>query len=130
MTIEEHIKFWIESADEDLDSALAIFETKRYVWSLYIGHLSLEKILKALIIRVTDNSLPPKIHNLLKLSELAKISLDENQKEFFNDVNRFHIEGRYPEFKDALNKIATFEFTKENLQKIKENFQWLKSLIK
>ena len=130
MNQEEHIKYWIDSAEDDLDSAFVIYFSKKYHWSLFIGHLSLEKLLKALYVQSTNNKVPPRIHNLLKLAELSNISLNQEQMEFFSEINRFHIEARYSEFKDELRKIATEEFTIKYLNKIKEHFQWLKSLIK
>jgi hypothetical protein len=39
MKIEEHIKYWVESADHDLDSAESLFAAGKYDWSLFIGHL-------------------------------------------------------------------------------------------
>ena len=47
MLIEEHIQYWIESADSDLDTAEALFASGKYDWCLFLGHLVLEKILKA-----------------------------------------------------------------------------------
>jgi HEPN domain-containing protein len=130
MTKEEHIKFWLDSAEDDLESSFVIFNSKRYHWSLFIAHLALEKILKALYVQFSDNKTPPRIHNLLKLAELSNIMLNEEKQDFFTDVNRFHIEARYPEFKDELRKIATEEFTTKYLNIIKEQFIWLKSMIK
>jgi HEPN domain-containing protein len=130
MNQDEHIKYWLNSAEDDLESAFVIFDSKNYHWSLFIGHLSLEKLLKAIYVQTTNNKVPPRIHNLLKLAEISNINLNQEQKEFFTDVNRFNVEARYPEFKDELRKIATEEFTIKYLNKIKEHFQWLKSLIK
>jgi HEPN domain-containing protein len=43
MSIEEHIAYWIESADNDLSTAESNFETKHYDWCLFIGNLVLEE---------------------------------------------------------------------------------------
>ena len=45
MTIEEHIDYWIDSAENDLATAESNFETKHYDWCLFIGHFVLEKVL-------------------------------------------------------------------------------------
>jgi HEPN domain-containing protein len=50
MNKEEHIKYWKESARHDLDSAESIYNSGRYDWCLFAGHLALEKILKALFV--------------------------------------------------------------------------------
>jgi HEPN domain-containing protein len=129
MNKNEYINFWVESADADLETAFILYENKRYNWSLFIGHLFLEKILKAHFIKNNDGNVPPKIHNLIRLAELAKLKLEEDLLEFFRNVSNFQLESRYPEYKNEFFKIATEEFTNQNLLKIKEIYLWLKSLI-
>lgn len=130
MTEKEHIEYWLESAEYDLEASESMFTTGYYVWSLFIGHLVLEKTLKALFVKHSGNKVPPKIHNLIKLAQLSGIELSENQIDIFEDINSFHIEGRYAEFKNELYKLCTKQFTTDQLNNIKEQFQWLKSLIK
>ncbi len=56
------INYWIESSDDDFDTMIVMFETRRYSWSMFIGHLMIEKLLKALFVK-TNNEYPPYIHN-------------------------------------------------------------------
>lgn len=130
MTKEEHIKYWRESAQHDLESAEAIFNSGRYDWCLYVGHLALEKIIKAVFVEKNDNSIPPKIHNLVRLAELSRIVLNDEQKFFLDKVNDFNIQTRYPDYKLEFYKACDAEYAKENLAKIKEFYSWFKSLIK
>jgi HEPN domain-containing protein len=130
MTKKEHIDYWLESAEYDLQASESIFQSGYYVWTLFIGHLVLEKAIKAIYVQNSDNKVPPKIHNLIKLANLSNIFLNDNQTEIFDDINTFHIEGRYSEFKNELYKLCTKEFTFNNLNNIREQFKWLKSLIK
>ena len=90
MTKEEHIKYWLESAD--LESAESILDSGRYDWCLFIGHLALEKILKAIFVDRNDNNMPPKIHNLVRLAELSKIVMDEDQKFHLDKITDFNIQ--------------------------------------
>lgn len=62
------IKYWIVGSDDDFDIMVAMFDTKRYSWSLFIGHLMIEKLLKAHFVKV-NSDYPPFIHNLLRLAE-------------------------------------------------------------
>ena len=130
MNIEEHIKYWIELADDDLDSASANFDIKRYNWCLFIAHLAIEKLLKAIFVQNNNNKVPPRIHNLRRLAELSNLNLTNEQILYLEFVNNFHIEVRYPEYKNEFYKIANVDFASENLLKIKELYQCLKSLIK
>jgi HEPN domain-containing protein len=91
---------------------------------LFLGHLVIEKVLKALYIR-GNNKLPPKTHNLLRLSECLKITLSEEQMMLLSRINDFNIEARYPDEKDSFHNLCTMEFTKEYLEKINEIYRWL-----
>ena len=129
MTKEEQIKHWLYTAEEDLVTAEILFSSGRFLWSLFIGHLVIEKALKAHYVNL-HNETPPKIHNLIRLSKLSNIELNEGSSDFFDRLNMFHIEARYPEYKSDLEKICTKEFSKEMFENIKVKFLWLKSLLK
>ncbi len=130
MTKKEHIKYWRESAQHDLESAGTIFNSGRYDWCLFVGHLALEKLLKALFVDRNDNVIPPRIHNLVRLAELSKIKLSDEQKFNLDKINDFNIEARYPDYKLEFYKRCTRNYAKEQLNKIKELYTWLDSQIK
>ena len=44
---EKLIKYWIDSSDKDYKTMIDLYDTKNYNWSLFMGHLVIEKILKA-----------------------------------------------------------------------------------
>jgi len=109
---------------------MSLFNTERYDWCLFIGHLVLEKTLKALFVQNSADLLPPKTHNLVKLAENAKIPLTDQQKFLLDEVNDFNIEVRYPQFKDALYKKCTREFSQQYFKQIEDLAEWLKSQLK
>jgi len=80
MNKKQHINFWRESAQHDLESAKSMFDSARYDWCLFVGHSVLEKILKAIFVDRNDNKMPPKIHNLVRLAELGNVVLDDKQR--------------------------------------------------
>lgn len=47
MTKEEHIEYWLTTAQHDMESASSMLDSKHFDWSLFVGHLALEKLLKA-----------------------------------------------------------------------------------
>jgi HEPN domain-containing protein len=128
MTNEEHINYWLNGAEHDLEAADSLFKSAKYDWCLFIGHLVLEKALKAHFVSA-NKKVPPKTHNLLKLAEQSELELTEDKKLFFAEVNDFNLEARYPDYKNEFYKNCTKDFAKEYFAKIKENFNWLKSLI-
>jgi len=104
MTQEEHIKYWLDSAEHDLETLDALYETGKYDWSLFIGHLVLEKLLKAIFVKNNDNKIPPKLHNLVRLSEESHLMIDNNKKIILDKINDFNIEVRYPDYKNEFYK--------------------------
>ena len=129
MNQKEHIKYWLNSADHDLDTAETLFVTKKYDWCLFICHLVLEKLLKSYFVKNNDNKIPPKTHNLVRLSELAKLQLSEEDLLFLDEVNDFNLAVRYPEYKNEFYKICSEEFAGKYYNKIKEFYKCQKFQI-
>lgn len=129
MKKEEHISYWLKSAEHDLEVADTLFQSKKYDWCLFIAHLVLEKVLKAYFVK-RYNKLPPKIHNLIRLAEMANLELTEEQKVFLDEVNDFNLAIRYPDYKFEFYKKCTEDFTKQYFKGIKEFYKWLLSQIK
>ncbi len=129
MKKEEHIKYWIDSANHDLETLDALYEANKFDWSLFIGHLVIEKLLKAHFVKNNENKIPPKLHNLIRLAEISGIELTEERKLILDRINDFNIEVRYPEYKNEFYKICTKEFTDEQIKEIKEIYKWLISQL-
>jgi len=127
--IKEHIKYWLDSATHDWDTVESLFSASKYDWGLFIGHLVLEKTLKALYVHANNNQLPPKTHNLIKLARRCDLNLTEEQEIFLDEVNDFNLEVRYPQYKNEFHKKCTKQFSENYYQKINEMMIWLKSQI-
>ena len=78
--IEKQIAFWRSSAEEDWGVARQLVENERTRHGLFFAHLALEKILKAIVYKHSQD-LAPKLHNLSRLSELAGLTLDTEKME-------------------------------------------------
>lgn len=126
---EKLIKYWIDSSDDDYDTMIDMFKSKRYSWSLFIGHLMIEKLLKAYYVDVKSDY-PPYIHNLLRLAEKADLKIDSDKKEQLVTVTAFNINARYDDYKMSFKQRCTPEFTTEWIDKLKELRKWIKQLIK
>jgi HEPN domain-containing protein len=129
MTKEEHIDYWIKTAESDLDVAETLFSGGKYLWCLFISHLVIEKTLKAHYVNVYNDT-PPKIHNLLNLGQKVDIDFNKDQLMLFDRLNLFQISARYPDYKDHVRSICTKDFTTEIFIKTKELFEWLKYQLK
>ena len=128
MTKEEITEYWLNSSDEDYVVMNSLFEKNHYVWALFIGHLVLEKLLKAYFVRQSEADVPH-IHDLTKLAELGFLNLTEEQKDFLDEVTTFNIKARYPDYKNVFSKKAAKEFTEKYLNRIRDFRLWLRGLI-
>ena len=95
-----------------------------------MGHLALEKTLKAIFVDRNDNNMPPKIHNLVRLAELSRVEIDNEQKFLLDKINDFNIQTRYPDYNLEFYKRCNAEYANQYLDKIKEVHTWLSSLLK
>lgn len=64
MDKNELVQFWIKSSDEDAKAMEHLFRDGDYNWALFIGHLTVEKLLKAYYILTVDENVPF-THNLI-----------------------------------------------------------------
>jgi len=122
--MEKHVRYWLESAEHDLDVAESLYANKKYDWCLFLGHLVLEKILKAFYVKYNEE-LPPRTHDLVRLADMVGLDLEDEPLEFLDTVNTFNISTRYPDEKFKFYKLCTLEFTQENFTRIKEMREWL-----
>lgn len=126
MTKKRYIKYWLKTADYDLEAMQGIFDAGKYDWALFVGHLALEKILKAHWVKTNKDNIPPKIHDLVRLAGESEIKLDDKGKEFLLEVNDFNLEVRYADYKMDFHKKCTKEFANEYLIKIREYYNVFK----
>ena len=126
--IDKIVEFWINSSDRDFQTMNSMFEKKEYNWSLFIGHLVIEKLLKAYYVK-TIGTHAPLIHNLLKIAMDSKLEFDEEKRIFFITVTAFNINARYDDYKTNFYKKCTKKFTEEWVNKITENREWIKKQL-
>lgn len=129
MTKEEHINYWIEIAEEDYKTMLNLLKSEDNHWALFMGHLVIEKLLKALYVKNKDNNIP-KIHDLSRLWFLCDIELTEEKENILDLITQFNINVRYPDYKKAFYKKCTKEFTLDSISKIEEIRKWIKKMLK
>lgn len=129
MTKEELIQFWLESSEENYKSMLNMFASGEYVWALFVGHLCIEKLLKACYVKYVEN-ITPRIHDLYKLAVKCGLAMTEEQKDALQYVTLFNIETRYEDDKREFYKKCSKEFAETNIEKIKELRRWLLEKIK
>jgi len=121
INVEKQIAYWRDGAVEDWEIAQELLASKRVRHSLFFAHLTLEKLLKAHVCHHTRD-LAPRLHNLVRLAELAALSLSQRQIDILAEMNSFNIEGRYP---DLLMPPPSLEEARDYLRRAEEVYQWL-----
>lgn len=125
MSNAEMISYWLSSSDRDYQVMIDLFNKGHYTWSLFIGHLVIEKLLKAVYSQQYMTS-PPLIHDLLRLAEKIDLELDDEQKDILDTVTTFNIQARYDDYKLEFYNKCTKDFTQKWIRSIKEFRSWLK----
>lgn len=98
--IEKIFNHWVSSSDNDYNTMIHLYESKDYQWSLFIGHIVLEKLLKAAVLKQTSNH-APFTHDLTKLASLTKLDFSEDQLDSLDAISTFNINTRYDSYKEA-----------------------------
>jgi HEPN domain-containing protein len=119
---------WFKQADYDLGTAEAMFKAGRYIYTVFMCHLSVEKALKGLYAKKFKED-PPKIHNLNYLCEKIGLDLPGDYTDFVDNLNNLSVPTRYPDGIENLVKEYKKEKTRKIMRRTKELLLWLKKLL-
>ena len=126
--IEKTVQYWLESAEYDLGVAEAMYEKGKFPYALFTGHLALEKLLKAMVVRST-NKHAPYTHSLPLLASQLHIKIPQKIMKRLPRFMEFHFEARYPKEQKKFYEKCTKTFADRNLRHIREVFEWLKKRL-
>ena len=120
---------YTSSSEYDLSTAKHLLKAGRYVYVIFMCHMSLEKMLKAIFSKRLNRS-APKTHNLLYLVKETKTELPPEHFDFVSKINNASVITRYPEdFKKLISSYPR-EVAKEYLKKTENILSWLKQHVK
>ena len=125
----KEINNWLESAQYDLGTAEQMLNTGRYIYTIFMCHLAIEKILKAKVREITDKT-PPRTHNLRYLIKLSNLEPSEEILVFISELSDVSIPTRYPEDFSNLRDSYDEKAARNYLRKTKEAFSWIKESLK
>jgi HEPN domain-containing protein len=116
---------WLASAQYDLETAEHMFSSGRYIYTVFMCHLAVEKVTKAAVEESTGGE-PPRSHDLQYLLELAGLRPDQETEGFIAELTNLSVATRYPvDFERALSDFS-MERAEAVLSKTKETFEWIK----
>jgi HEPN domain-containing protein len=128
MNIERILNHLITTSDSDYQTMLNLYETKDFHWALFMGHLVIERLLKAKIVKETKNHATYS-HDLRKLYKISGIEFDDETVKWLDTITTFNLNARYDDYKQEFYKKCTKEFADkwiENIQKIRK---WIKEKL-
>ena len=127
MTRQEKVLDWLDIADYDLETAEAMYQTKRWLYVAFMCHQVIEKTIKAYWSNVSDE-IPPYTHNHMRLADGCGLyeQMDEGQKTFLEYITNYNIAARYPENKAELASTLTPAVCRQMIDNTKQLQLWIK----
>jgi HEPN domain-containing protein len=108
-----------------MDTAKAMLQTGRWIYSIFMCQQSLEKCIKALIAYQEKEIVP--IHNLRRLAEIASIihEFDEPTLVKLDFLSNYYINARYKEDLNQLSKGISETVVQDFIQFSEGIISWL-----
>ncbi len=126
INVEKVQQYWFDSAEKDLKTMLHLFDSKDYHWSLFIGHLVIEKMLKAIIVKETNDH-APFLHDLRRLGNMTRLDFSKSHLMWLDTITTFNLNARYDSYKQEFYRKCTHEFTTIWINNIKVLTEWIKT---
>ncbi|MBU1342831.1 MAG: HEPN domain-containing protein [Proteobacteria bacterium] len=122
LDLQKQIDYWINEAEDNIVTADILIQKDRFLHGLFFCHLVIEKALKAHVVKTTKD-IAQRSHNLILLSEKAKLKFDNDDDIFLGILMKYQLQGRYPDYNPI---IPTKERVEKYFSQTKELLQWLK----
>ncbi|MCF6360871.1 MAG: HEPN domain-containing protein [Cyclobacteriaceae bacterium] len=126
--IEKTINHWITRSDQDYKTMIHLFNSKDYHWALFIGHLVIERLLKAIVVKNT-HSHAPFSHDLRRLAKLSEVEFNDEYKRWFDTITTFNLNARYDDYKHNFYKKCTKNYANTWVLNIKILRKWIKKKL-
>lgn len=126
LVMDKIIANWIKSSEYDIKSAEVMYKGRRFIYVIFMCHLSTEKALKAIVANKTKR-IPPKTHDLFYLVKLADLNIPEEYKPILMHLNEVSVPTRYPEDMNKLVRDYGSNVARKYLEETKALLKWLKA---
>ncbi|GHT54617.1 hypothetical protein AGMMS49982_19600 [Bacteroidia bacterium] len=128
ISTDEIVKHWIDTSDADFEVMLTLLEAKQNSWALFLGHLVLEKLLKAYYVKQHGKH-APLWHDLGRIAQSGGLVLTDEQLDCLEAITKFNLNVRYDDYKRKFYTQCTAEYTAEWSEKIKQLRIWIKTRL-
>jgi HEPN domain-containing protein len=131
MTQQEKVRYWLDKASDDIDSARIMYDSSKYLYTGFMCQQCIEKALKGAYIHL-NNERHPHEHNLDKLAKMTRLfdSMDDRMKLILEKLDPLYIATRYDDYKDKMTSILTRPYCMTLLKETEELLSWIKKSMK
>lgn len=127
-TANKYIQNWFKGSQYDIVTAEAMLKSKRYLYVIFMCHLSIEKFLKGIVAQKL-NKIPPKTHDLFLLLKLGKIQIPLGYQKIVSHLNEASIPTRYPTDISKISRQYNKKVARQYFKETKGLLKWLKSIM-
>jgi len=128
LDVDRIVNHWIEASNQDFETMLNLYDSRSYGWSLFIGHIVIEKLLKALYVKRFSKH-APFTHNLFRLAELAELKPNSEYSDWLDVITSFNINARYDDHKREFYGLCNAEYAGYWIERIKTIRSWIKEML-
>ena len=131
MAREDIVRKWLEQVDEDISAAECLFQSGHLLYVAFLCHQAIEKTLKAYYTATHDDD-PPYTHSHTRLANLCGLTdeLSSEHLDFIDLMVPMYIRSRYPEQKDAVDRMLNKDACQHIIQTSKELIQWIEERLR
>jgi HEPN domain-containing protein len=126
--IEKIANHWISRSDSDFETMKNLVKSKDFHWALFLGHLVIERLLKAIFVKNTGKH-APLTHDLRRLAKLSELTLEDEHKRWLDTISTFNINARYDDYKQDFYRKCTPEYATTWFTNIKTIREWIKTKL-
>lgn len=126
----DKVAYWLDIANYDLETAEAMYQTKRRLYVAFMCHQTIEKTLKAYWC-ATQPEDPPYTHSHMRLADGSGLyaQMNDDQRDFLDLITNYNIEARYPEDKEEFSRSLTDEICRQMIDETQKLQQWIKDRL-
>jgi len=128
MTREQIIEALVTKAESDAQTARELFITKHYDWALFIWHLAIEKVIKAILLQ--ERKEIEYTHKLLALAGKTSVEISKLQEDHLREITTYNIEARYDDYKLSFYHKADEKYTNSWNATCEEIYHFFKNKLK
>ena len=123
--MDNEVQNWLKMAEYDLSTAEHMLKSNRNIYVIFMCHLVIEKLLKAIHVKVFSRT-PPKTHDLILLVQRTSVTFSDEMMDFIGKLNNASVATRYPQNLSELKASYPKKVAEEYLKETKKVARWLK----